>query len=108
LSRIRQFGAVAFNGGWNLDELEGGMAAEELLALAALAGQTVVAAAATDVWGKAKQGFARLLGRGNQSRVEVAERRLERTREQLASVPAAEVEAARVGPGIPKLRSAAR
>jgi hypothetical protein len=55
----------------------------ELLALAALASQTVVAAAATDAWESAKHGFARLLGRGSREREELVERRLEDTHEQL-------------------------
>lgn len=68
--------------------------AEELLSLASLAGRTVVTAAVTDVWGTAKRGFARLLGRGDPQRSEMAERRLEETREQLARTPAAELERA--------------
>ena len=35
------------------------------MALAALAGNTVVAAAVTDAWEAARRGFARLLGRGD-------------------------------------------
>ena len=61
-------------------------------ALASLAAQTVVAAAATDAWALAKRGFARLLGRGDSTQTELAERRLEQTREQLTGVPAAELE----------------
>jgi hypothetical protein len=67
----------------------------ELLALAALAGQTLVAAATTDVWESAKRGFARLLGRGDHEREELAERRLDDTREQLEDVPESEREQAR-------------
>lgn len=66
----------------------------ELLALAALAGRTVVAAAATDLWESAKHGFARLLGRGDQEREELMERRLEDTREQLQAIPELEWEQA--------------
>ena len=66
--------------------------AEELLSLASLAGQTVVAAAVTDAWGTAKQGFARLLGRSDPQRAGLAERRLELTREQLTGTPPAELE----------------
>lgn len=70
------------------------MAVEEgLLALASVAGQTVVTAAATDAWATAKRGFARLFGRGGQDRAGLAERRLEQTREELNAVPAAELEA---------------
>lgn len=68
--------------------------AEEVVALASLAGRTVVAAAVTDVWGMTKRGFARLLGRGDAGQTELAERRLEQTREQLAGVPAADLEQA--------------
>jgi hypothetical protein len=64
----------------------------ELLALAALAGRTVVAAAATDAWDMAKQGFARVLGRGDPARERVAERRLAETREQLQGAPGQELE----------------
>jgi multidrug resistance efflux pump len=62
--------------------------------LASLAGRTVVAAAVTDAWGTAKRGFARLLGLGDAGRTELAERRLEQTREELAGVSAAELERA--------------
>jgi len=60
------------------------MLAEELAALAVLAGNTVVTAATTDVWEAAKRGFARLLGRGDPDRTKAAERRLAETREQLS------------------------
>jgi hypothetical protein len=66
--------------------------ADELVSLASLAGQTVVTAAVTDVWGTAKRGFARLLGRGDPARTELAERRLEQAHDQLTGVPAAELE----------------
>ena len=73
------------------------MALEDaVLSLASLAGQTVVTAAVTDTWGTAKRGFARLLGRGDASRTELAERRLEQTRDQLTGVPAADLERVRV------------
>ncbi|TDU87590.1 hypothetical protein EV138_1114 [Kribbella voronezhensis] len=68
---------------------------EALLALAALAGNTVVTAAVTDAWGAAKSGFARLLGRGDPEKVEAAERRLDETREQLAGATGADLERAR-------------
>jgi hypothetical protein len=64
---------------------------EELLALASLAGRTVVASAATDAWAVAKKGIARLLGRGDPQQTELAERRLDQTRDQLAALPAAEL-----------------
>jgi hypothetical protein len=69
--------------------------ARELVTLVELAGQTVVAASATDAWGKAKAGFARLLGRGDPARTQAAAARLEVMRGELAGVPAAGLEAAR-------------
>jgi hypothetical protein len=69
--------------------------AEDLPALASLAGRTVVTAAATDAWEKAKRGFARLLGGGDPARIQVAERRLKETREQLACVPGPELDSTR-------------
>jgi hypothetical protein len=54
-----------------------------LVLLASLAGRTVVAAV-TDAWGMAKRGFARLLGRGDAGRKELAERRLEQTGSSMA------------------------
>jgi hypothetical protein len=68
---------------------------EALLSLASLAGRTVAAAAATDGWEAVKRGFARLLGRGDQARAEVAERRLEQARGELAGVPADRAELVR-------------
>ena len=59
------------------------MLAETLMALAALAGNTVVTAATTDAWEAARRGFARLLGRGDPKQQQLAERRLAETREQL-------------------------
>src|SRR5262245_14107247 len=71
------------------------MLAETLMALAALAGNTVVAAATTDAWEAARRGFARLMGRGDPERTAVAERRLAETREQLAGATGADLEQAR-------------
>jgi len=65
---------------------------EEFVSLASLAARTVVAAAVTDAWGITKRGFARLLGRGDVGQTELAERRLEQAREQLAGVPVADLE----------------
>jgi hypothetical protein len=65
---------------------------EGLVALAQFAGQTVVAAATTDAWESARHKFARLLGRGDPKRTEVAERWLEETRQQLTSAAGAELE----------------
>ena len=53
--------------------------AEALIALAALAGNTVVTAAVTDTWEAARKGFARLLGRGDPDKTKATERRLEET-----------------------------
>ncbi len=64
------------------------MLPEALMALASLAGNTVVAAAATDAWEAARHKFARLLGRGDPERERLAERRLTETREQLTAAGA--------------------
>jgi hypothetical protein len=61
--------------------------ADGLLELATLAGQTVVKAAVTDAWESARRGFARVLGRGDPGRAELAERRLDETRAQILAVP---------------------
>ena len=71
------------------------MLMDSLMELASLAGRTVVAAAATDAWEAARRGFARLLGRGDPDRTELAERRLAETREQLTGAAAADLEPAR-------------
>ena len=59
------------------------MVAENMMALASLAGQTVVKAATTDAWGAVKNGIARLLGRGDPEQERLQERRLDDTRAQL-------------------------
>ena len=72
------------------------MSGEVLVALAQFAGQTVAAAAITDVWEAVRGRFARLLGRGDARKTEVAERWLAQTREQLAAAaPGAELNWAR-------------
>jgi hypothetical protein len=71
------------------------MPGEVLVALAQWAGQTVAAAAVTDVWESARRKFARLLGRGDPKRAEVAERWLAQTREQLTTEAGAQLESAR-------------
>jgi hypothetical protein len=68
------------------------MLAEALVALATLAGNTVVAAATTDAWEAAWRGFARLLGRGDPDRTKMTERRLVETREQLTGVEGKDLE----------------
>ncbi|MET9252008.1 hypothetical protein [Nonomuraea sp. NPDC003709] len=50
----------------------------------------------TDAWASAKQGFARLLGRGKPERQEVAVQRLERSRQELVGRSGAELERSRV------------
>jgi hypothetical protein len=67
---------------------------EALIALAALAGNTVAAAATTDVWEAARRKFARLLGRGDPKKEQLADKRLEETRQQLAGVSGRELEQA--------------
>ena len=59
------------------------MSGDVLLALAQWAGQTVAAAAVTDAWETVRGRFARLLGRGDARKAEVAERWLTQTRDQL-------------------------
>jgi hypothetical protein len=66
-----------------------------LVALAALAGNTVVTAAVTDAWEAARNGFARLLGRGDPDKTKVAEGRLEETHDQLTQATGADLERVR-------------
>ena len=68
---------------------------ESLIALAALAGNTVVTAAVTDAWEAARKGFARLLGRGDPDKTKAAERRLEETHDQLTQATGADLERVR-------------
>jgi hypothetical protein len=71
------------------------MFVEGLVALASLAGNTVVAAATTDAWEAARRGFARLVGRGDPKRTQLVERRLAETHEQLTGVAGGALEQAR-------------
>ena len=71
------------------------MLVEGLMALAALAGNTVVAAATTDAWEAARHKFARLLGHGDPNRTQAAERRLQDTYQHLAAASGAELESVR-------------
>ena len=57
-------------------EGRGLVSADGLVSLASLAGRTVVAAAVTDARGMTKRGSARLTGRGDAGRTELAERLL--------------------------------
>jgi hypothetical protein len=68
------------------------MLAEALVALAALAGNTVVAAATTDAWEAARHKFARLLGRGDPKQEQLAQGRLEETHKLLTGPEGADVE----------------
>ena len=61
------------------------------LALAALAGRTVVDAAAADEWETAQCRFALLLGRGDPKQTRLAEQRLEETREKLVGAAGTDV-----------------
>ena len=70
--------------GWLVLGRGGGVSGDVLLALAQWAGQTVAAAAVTDAWEAVRGRFARLLGRGDARKAEVAERWLAQTRDQLA------------------------
>jgi hypothetical protein len=70
------------------------MLTAELTALATLAGQAIVRAASTDAWEMAKQGFARLIGRRDPAQTELAQQRLEQTRDQLATQDGAGLEQA--------------
>jgi hypothetical protein len=71
------------------------MLAETLMSLAQLAGLTVVAAAVTDSWETARRGFGRVLGRGDRKKEQLAEQRLEETREQLTGAQGTELERVR-------------
>ena len=68
---------------------------EALIALAGLAGNTVVAAATTDAWEACRRGFVRLLGRGDAKKGKLADERLEETRRQLDGLSGQELEQAR-------------
>jgi hypothetical protein len=70
------------------------MLAEGLVALAQWAGQTVAAAAVTDMWDVARQKVARLLGRGSPKKTEAVERWLDETHQQLTAAQGADLEPA--------------
>ena len=61
------------------------MSGDVLMTLAQFAGQTVVAAAITDMWESVRSRFARLLGHGDARKAQVAEQWLAQTREQLTA-----------------------
>ena len=61
------------------------MPGDVLMALAQFAGQTVACAAITDVWEAVRGRFARLLGRGDTRKTQVAEQWLAQTQKQLTA-----------------------
>ena len=67
---------------------------DSLMVLAQFAGQTVAAAAITDLWESARGRFARLFGHEDARKAEVTERWLDQTREQLTSAGDGELERA--------------
>ena len=71
------------------------MPGDVLMTLAQFAGQTVAGAAITDVWEAVRDRFARLVGRGDARRTEVAEQWLAQTHEQLSTAASGELERAR-------------
>ena len=72
------------------------MPGDVLVALAQFAGQTVAAAAVTDVWEAARGRLARLLGRGDARKTKALDLWLGQTRDQLAAAgPGADLEKAR-------------
>ena len=68
------------------------MPGEVLMALAQWAGQTVAAAAITDVWEAARHKIARLLGRGDARKTETAEGWLDETHQQLTTAQGVDLE----------------
>ena len=64
------------------------MPGDVLMALAQFAGQTVAQAAITDVWEAVRGRFAKLMGRSNARKTEVAEQWLAQTRDQLTAAAA--------------------
>ena len=71
------------------------MPGDVLMALAQFAGQTVAQAAITDVWEAVRGRFARLLGRGDARKSQVAEQWLDQTHQQLAAAAGSELEQVR-------------
>jgi hypothetical protein len=65
---------------------------EVLITLARFAGQAVATAAITDVWESVRGRFARLLGRGDARKTEVADEWLAQTREELVTAGPGTVE----------------
>ena len=71
------------------------MPGDVLIALAQFAGQTVAAAAITDVWEAVRGRFARLLGRGDARKTRSRSSGWRRPSEQLAAAAGSELEQAR-------------
>ncbi len=71
------------------------MPGDVLVALAQFAGQTVAGAAITDVWEAVRGRFARLLGRDDTRKTQVAEQWLEQTHQQLTAAAGSGLEQAR-------------
>ncbi len=71
------------------------MLTDSLMALASLAGQTVVTAAVTDTWEAARRKFAQLLGRGDSNKTKLADQRLTETHDQLARAAGTDLERTR-------------
>jgi hypothetical protein len=63
----------------------GGVPGNVLMALAQFAGQTVAAAAVTDVWEAVRGRFAQLLGRGDARKTQVVEQWLAQTQQLLTA-----------------------
>jgi hypothetical protein len=84
------------NAVWFIRSGASGMLAEALVALASLAGNTVVAAATTDAWEAARHKIAGLLGRGDLGRTTAAERWLADTHRQLTQSTGPDAEPMRV------------
>ena len=70
------------------------MPGDVLMALAQFAGQTVAAAAVTDVWEAVRGRFARLLGRGDGRKTQVAEQWLAQTQQHLTAAAGSSAERA--------------
>ncbi len=66
--------------------------ADELMALASLAGQTIVTAAVTDAWETCRRKIAKVFGRGDPDRARRAEQRLDETHQQLTGSEGADLE----------------
>jgi hypothetical protein len=73
--------------GWHREGVVG-VPGDVLAALAQFAGQTVAAAAVTDLWEAVRGRFARLLGHGDARKTEVAQRWLAQAGEQLTAAAA--------------------